>query len=508
MRTGKVYLVGAGPGAADLMTVRAQEILRRADVVVYDYLVDSSALYLVPRGCEKVDVGKRKGFHALPQEEIEQLLLARAREGKCVVRLKGGDPLIFGRGGEEAQFLLKNGVDCEIVPGITAALGAAAELGLPLTHRALASSVTLVTGHEDPEKKTSMIDWEFLAKNKGTLCLYMGMGHLQEICDELQRHGLSSETPAAVVRWATTPKQEVLRSPLGELYQRVTEAEIKSPAMVFIGASVGEILWERPQPQGPLSGRRIAVTRPREQARPLVQALEQAGAEVISLPLISIHADCPTEIRNEVFEELGCYEWLVFTSRSGVRHFFDHFFQQFDDIRSLGMIHIAAVGAGTQQALAEYRLCADLVPDTADAESLAQKLIDEHTMDSARILVVTGNLNRPVLVQKLEEARAIVDVLPVYRTELNSLEHEPEVERFRLFGVDAITFTSGSTVDSFIKQAKHLQPVEKDRPRPYTVSIGSITSEALRAAGIPVDMEAKEASHQGIVQALVEFFTK
>lgn len=506
MTNPKVYLVGAGPGAADLMTIRARRVLEEADVVVYDYLVDSTILDILHPDCEKLDVGKKSGFHALPQEEIHELILRKVRAGKRVVRLKGGDPLIFGRGGEEAQFLMKHGVDCEIVPGITAALGAAAELGLPLTHRSLASSVTFVTGHEDPQKKVSMIDWKSLANTKGTLCFYMGVGRLQEICDELQKHGMTAQTPAAVVRWATTTRQETLRCTLQELPQEVASRGIKAPAMIFVGDAVGEILWMEPRSSGRLAGKRVAVTRSRGQSLPLIQALEREGAEVLSLPLIDIQGECDPEIREEIFEELGHYEWLVFTSRNGVHYFFKEFFSKYSDIRSLGFVHIAAVGPGTAEALQEYRLKADLIPDVAEAGSLADKMEQEISLENTRILVVTGNRNQPLLVERLEAARAIVDKFQVYRTDLAGLEKEPDVERFRKFGVDVITFTSGSTVDSFVKQAGKLLPEDPSRSRPFTLSIGPVTSEALRKAGIPVDMEAKEASYPGMIEALIRFY--
>lgn len=504
----KVYLVGAGPGAADLLTIRARKALENADVVIYDYLVDSSVLNALNPRCEKIDVGKKSGFHALPQEEIQQLMLSKVREGKRVVRLKGGDPLIFGRGADEARFLLAHDVPCEIVPGITAAVGAAAELGLPLTHRSLASSVTFVTGHEDPTKKVSMIDWKSLATTKGTLCFYMGVGRLQEICTELQTHGMSGDTPAAVVRWATTPRQETLICKLSELHDLVVKKGIKSPAIIFIGQTAGEILWMEPRPEGRLAGKRVAVTRPREQALTMIQALEKEGAEVLALPLISIYGESNPEIREEVFQELGYYEWLVFTSRSGVRFFFDEFFRKFNDIRSLGFLRIAAVGPGTAEVLREYRLQADLIPDAYDAVSLADKMEKEISLENTRVLVVTGSRNDPLLVERLNGARAIVDTFQVYRTDLTDLTKWPDVERFRKFGVDAITFTSGSTVESFVKQAKHLQPEDPTRARPYTLSIGPVTSEALRKAGIPVDMEAGEASYAGMVEALVRFFEK
>lgn len=502
MPESKVYLVGAGPGDPGLVTLRARNLIEQADVLVYDYLVHPGLLDWVRADCEKVYVGKQAGFHSVPQDEIEAILVERWKAGKSVVRLKGGDPLVFGRGGEEARRLAAEGVEYEIVPGVSASLAAASYAGIPLTHREAASSVVFVTGHEDPSKEAVRVDWRALARKETTLCIYMGMGRLAEICDELQAGGLSADTPAACVQWASLPRQRTCEATLGTLAESVKEDGLAAPAIVVIGDVVRmreTISWYE---QKPLLGRRVAVTRNRERASDLSTLLEKQGAEVVPLPLLSIVPTVDPEIEEEIYDELGSYDWIVFSSANGVRCFFDRLIERFEDIRSLGMLRIAAVGEATAKAIRAYKLRVDLVPTRATADDLAEALVDTGEIEHAKIVLITGNLGRDVLFDRLNDARAIVDRFPVYRTEKTDLSDHPGATDFRTQGADAILFTSSSAVRSFVAQAGLLK-LEEGARRPIAGSIGPITSETMREIGLPVDFEAKQSNLPALVDALV-----
>lgn len=507
MSLGKVYLVGAGPGDPGLVTFRAKELISKADVLVYDYLVHPDLLRWCRADARTIYVGKKAGFHALPQAEIEALLVKHAKAGAQVVRLKGGDPLVFGRGGEEARRLSDDGIPFEVVPGVTAALAAGACAGIPLTLRNTSSSLILLTGHEDPTKHTLQTDWKrFGAIPHATLAIYMGMGHLKEILEGLKEGGMSPSTPAAAVQWASLGRQRTVTGTVESLAEKVAAAKLSSPAIIFVGEVVEQqdhIAWFEKRP---LFGRRIAITRTRAQASELRGRLEDLGAEVIELPLIEVVKDVSNERLAEVFPEFGSYDWLVFTSPNGVKYFFEEFHRVFDDIRSLGLMRIACVGEGTARAIKEMYLKVECQPETATAEALAKALIATGSLDSAKVLVVTGNLNRDVLVTKLEEARAIVDMLPVYRTTPTDLAEDPAADVFRAQGADAILFASSSAVESFVSQAKSLK-LDKDARRPLAGSIGPLTSATMKAKGVPVDFEAKTPGLSPLVEALVAKLT-
>jgi len=503
MSEGRVFLLGAGPGDPGLLTLRGLELLRTADVVVYDRLVHRRLLGHCRADCERIAVGKRAGHHPVTQEEISELLVQKARAGRRVVRLKGGDPFVFGRGGEEARRLAEAGIPFEIVPGVSAALAAGACAGIPLTHREVASTLVLVTGHETPGKAGASVDWRALgALKQATLCIYMGVGRFAEIAAELKAGGMAAETPAACVQWASLGEQRTVTGTLDTLGDAMAAAGVEAPAIVILGEVVRyreQLAWFEKRP---LLGRRVVVTRNRERAGELAAKLENLGASVLELPMVRIEADVNPEIRQEVFEGIGSYDWLVFSSVNGVRHFFDEFFREFRDIRALGVMRIAAVGEATARAIRDYHLEVEIVPEKAVAEALAEALIATGSLDHAKVLVVTGNLGRDVLVRKLDEARAIVDTFPVYRTEKTDLANDPVAADFRAHGADAILFTSSSGVQSFVEQAAALR-LEAGARRPLAGSIGPITSETMRQAGMPVDFEAAEASLDGLIDALV-----
>ena len=504
---GFVFLVGAGPGNPGLLTLRAKEALEQADVLVYDYLAHPAFMNWVRSDCERIYVGKKAGDHTMTQREIESLLIEKAGAGKIVTRLKGGDPFIFGRGSEEAQALGKAKIDFEVVPGVTAALGAAAYSGTPITQRGSNAVAVFVTGHEDPEKSESLVDWSALPKENAMLCVYMGVRNLNRIVEELKDAGYSDDLPVACVEWATIGRQRICRGNLGTIVSEAETFGLNAPAVIFVGenAAMGEELsWYETKP---LQGNRIVVTRSQGQASELSRKLELSGAEVIGLPLINIERNIDAETMKDVFDEIASYDWLVFSSPNGVRYFFEGFFETFEDIRSLGFIRIAAVGASTAKEIKKYFVSVDLIPDEANAESLADKLIATDSLDSAKVLVVAGNLGRDVLIDKIEEARAIVDRFEVYKTTPTDLSDHPGAKLFRENGADAIIFTSSSGVRSFVDQAKDLQ-LEKGATSPKSVSIGPITSAEMKKQGMPVQIQAGEASLDGIVEALIKEFGK
>ncbi|EDY83004.1 uroporphyrin-III C-methyltransferase domain protein [Verrucomicrobiia bacterium DG1235] len=507
MPKGMVYLVGAGPGNPELLTVRAKELIETAEVLVYDYLVHPAFTHLLSTSCEQICVGKRKGFHSKKQEEIQAILIAKANEGKRVVRLKGGDPFLFGRGGEEAMALASAGIEFEVIPGITAAMGASAFSGIPLTNRNTNATLVFVTGHEDPEKLDTTVDWESLPKKNSTICIYMGVANLDRIAERLRSGGFLEETPVVCVEWATMGHQRICRGKLGTISETAKAFDLKAPAIIIVGETAAmseDLSWFEKKP---LQGRKLVVTRSQGQASELSSMLEKLGAEVIGLPLITISGNVDKQTAADVFGEIASYDWLVFSSPNGVRYFFEAFFEKFEDIRSLGFLRIAAVGKSTAKEIKKFYVTTDLVPPEANAESLAEALVATDSLDSAKVLVVAGNLGRDVLIDKLEEARAIVDRFEVYKTEQTDLSENPAAKMFREQGADGILFTSSSGVRSFVDQAKHLQ-LSASALRPKTISIGPITSATMKQIGLPVDLEAKEASLDSLVDSVVRRFGK
>ncbi len=502
MTQGFVHLVGAGPGDLDLVTVRARQLIAAANVVIYDYLVHPAMLAWCRPDCEKIYVGKRPHQHARPQEEIEALLVDRARAGRKVVRLKGGDPFVFGRGGEEVRRLAADGIPFEVVPGVTAALAAGAFAGVPLTLRNTSSALILLTGHEDPATHELAVDWRRFGSLPGaTLAIYMGMGHLRRILSELVAGGLAADTPAAVVQWASLGRQRSVAGTAATLADRVESAGLGPPAMILVGEVVRDhesIDWFE---HLPLFGRRVAVTRARDQSGELRSRLEALGAEVIELPLITIRPFADRDAIIEVMEEMGRYDWLVFTSTNGVRHFFDLFFKAFPDLRALGAMHIACVGEATARAVRALHLEVEVCPRVASAEALAKAMSENESLDNLRVLVVVGNLNRDALVKKLEAERAIVDRVQVYENVQTDLAGDPSAEDFQTRGADAVLFSSASAVKAYAAQAA-LHPAPGAR-QPLAGSIGPLTSEAMREAGVAVDFEAAEATMDALVAALV-----
>ncbi len=508
-KKGIVYLVGAGPGDLGLVTFRAHELICCAQVLVYDYLVHPDIVDWCPKDCEIIYVGKKAGFHSVPQEEIEALLVNRAKQGKMVVRLKGGDPYVFGRGGEEAKALAADKVSFEVVPGVTASLAAGAYAGIPLTQRNTSSSLVLVTGHEDPLKHELQVDWQKLGGLKNTtLAIYMGMGRMKDIMAELQKGGLAATTPAAVVQWASLGRQRSLASTVAKLPAAAEKAGLKAPAVIIVGEVVkhqSAVDWFE---HLSLFGRRIVITRSREGNRSLRNRLEQLGAEVLELPLIKVVPDVDRNALVDIIAELGTYDWIVFTSANGVRIFFDHFLRAYDDIRTLGLLRFAAVGEATKREIEKYRVRVECFPDKSTGEALADALIATDSLDSAKVVVVTGNLNRDTLVTKLEqEGLAIVDQLQLYRTEKLSLADSPAAHDYQENGADAVLFSSSSAVEAFGEQQQSLA-LGPNAKKPVIGSIGPQTSASLEALNLEVDFEANNPGLDSLVDALVKHLNK
>jgi uroporphyrinogen III methyltransferase / synthase len=481
---GKVYLVGAGPGDPGLLTARALELIASADVILYDRLVGPGALDGARAGAELIFVGKEGGGEAVPQEHTEALMVERARGGASVLRLKGGDPFVFGRGGEEALTLREAGIAYEVVPGVTAGVAAPAYAGIPVTHRGMASAVALITGHEDPAKPETAIDWKALAAFPGTLVFYMGIGRLEGIARELIAAGRATEEPAAVVQSGTLPEQRSVVATLGTIAAEVRAAGIRPPSITLVGAVAGlgeQLAWLS---RGPLAGKTVAVTRARSQASGLARRLSDLGARVVQAPVIRTVA-----LEGDPVDPSG-YDLICITSPNGVEALFARLN---GDARSLAGARIAAIGPGTARALAEHGITADVVPERFVAESLLDALAG---IPLQRALVARAKVARDVLPDALRERGAEVDVLDLYETVPEPLT---ERELSEALAADYVTFTSSSTVRFFLEAAGR-----DAQPKGKLVSIGPVTSETLRDSGLEVDIEAAQHDVDGLVAALVE----
>jgi uroporphyrinogen III methyltransferase/synthase len=479
-----VALVGAGPGDPGLMTARSLELIAAADVVLYDRLIPAGALDGARAGAELVYVGKEPGRPAMEQEDIGALLVEHGRAGRRVVRLKGGDPFVFGRGGEEAAALREAGIAYEVVPGITAGIAAPAYAGIPVTHREAASAVAFVTGHEDPEKEESALDWEALARFPGTLVFYMGVGRLARIAQALIDAGRPADEPAAVVERGTLPDQRTVAATLATIAARVDEEGVRPPAITVVGpvAALREHLaWLE---ERPLHGRTVAVTRARAQASGLAAKLRALGAEVVEAPAIRIEP-----LAGEA-PDLSAYDLVVLTSPNGVGLLFDRLAGT-RDARALAGKTVAAIGPGTARALRERGIEPDVLPERSVAESLLDAL---RHVPVRRALVARAQEARDVLPDGLRERGAEVDVLALYRTVAEPLGGEA---REAALGADWITFTSASTVGFFLEASGG------EEPRGRIVSIGPVTSEALREAGMEAAVEATEHDVDGVVAAIL-----
>jgi len=497
--SGTCYLVGGGPGDLGLVTLRAKECIELADVLVYDALSSPELLNWTKPGCEKIYVGKRAKFHSVPQDQINGIIVAKTQEGKNVVRLKGGDPMIFARGGEEAAELAEAGVNFEIVPGISSTIGGPAYAGIPVTHRDHNTQLTIFTGHEDPTKGFSSVDYAQLAKAPGTKVFVMGVARLREIAASFIEHGAEAGTPIALTRWATTGSQKTIVGTLADIADIADRENFSSPAVAVIGTVVNErkkINWFEKRP---LFGKRIVVTRTREQAGELSKALRDLGADVIELPTIRIEPPTDRQEFAELVTHAHEYNWLVFTSPNGVEHFFDAFFKAFDDARSLGNPRIAAIGAGTAAKIREYRFAVDLIPERFVAEGLIDAFKKED-IENLTMLWVKAAETRDIVGEGLTKLGAIVDECIAYRTVPETEDPTGARARLEEEGADLITFTSSSTVDHFFA-------LGIDWPENCgAASIGPVTSETLRKKGQKPAFEAAQHDIPGLVKAILKHF--
>src|SRR5688500_2479717 len=498
---GSVYLVGAGPGDAGLLTLRGAELLKRADVVVYDALVNKELLRLAPKTAEIIYGGKRSKEHAIPQDVLNQLLIQKAKEGKTVVRLKGGDPYIFGRGGEEAEELHGAHIPFEVVPGVTSITAAANYAGIPITHRSHSSSFTVVTGHEDPTKPETTVDWAWLAKEPGTKVILMGVERIRQISAELTRHGLSADTPVGMVRWGTRGRQSSIAGTLGTIADLVEKENFGAPAITIIGDVVkmrSKLNWFE---RRPLFGQRIVVTRTREQASQLSDQLHELGAEVLEIPTIRTEEPQNKSDLMEAMLGIGGYDWIVFTSPNGVTAFFNYFFRGFDDIRALGNLRIAAVGPATAAKVKELHLRVDAMPEEYLASKITKAISSFETVENLRILLMRAEIANEELPMELEALGAIVDDVACYRTVPETEDQNGAAERLLEGGADWITFTSSSTVENFHARFD-LPKLKQQFPTIRIASIGPETTKTLHALGIKPDVEAREHNIPGLVKAL------
>ena len=501
-KSGRVYLVGAGPGDLGLVTLRAKECIETADVIVYDHLANPEMLSWARDDGEIVYAGKEAGGSQLSQQQINAILIDKAREGKQVVRLKGGDPFVFGRGAEEAQAIADAGILFEIVPGITSAIAGPAYAGIPMTHRAHNSHVTFFTGHEDPAKAESAIDYAALAKLGGTQVMLMGVERLGSITNEMLKHGVSGDLPVALVRSATTGQQETLTGTLSDIAQKAIANDFKAPAVAVFGEVVGlrdALNWYEKRP---LLGKRIVVTRTRKQASVLSNKLRALGAHVIELPTIRIEP--PSNLREfgELVQEAHMYDWVVFTSANGVEAFFDIFFKLYDDARAIGAVRIAAIGPATAQRVKDFHLHVDLQPEEFVAEAVSREFKKQGSIENLRILLVRAEKARDTLPKELSAMGAIVDEAFAYRTVPETRDTPGARRQLAQDGADLITFTSSSTVENFLALGL---PWPKGM---QIASIGPITSQTIRDQGLTVDVEARRHDIDGLVGAIRQLFAE
>ncbi|MBE7464451.1 MAG: uroporphyrinogen-III C-methyltransferase [Planctomycetes bacterium] len=531
---GRVYLVGAGPGDPGLLTLRAKELLERCDVLVYDALVTAPILAMANPGAERIYVGKRGNKHEVEQPDINAILVEQAKRGRQILRLKGGDPYLFGRGAEEAAYLIERGVAVEVVPGVTAGIAAPAYAGIPVTHRAHASAVAFVTGHEDPTKPESALDYAALSKI-GTLCFYMGVKNLGRISGELSKH-LPRETPVAVIQWGTTPQQRTVTGTLADIEAKVREAKLEAPALTVVGNVVKERAGLNFFETRPLFGRRIVVTRSRLQASDLAERLTALGAEALQLPTIRLEPPEDRRALETAVRHLDRFDWIVLASVNGVDALFDELSRQGRDARALGAAKVAAVGPSTQARLMERGVRADLVPPKYVAESIVESLRAagvfgappprESSLDVAlssdgaapfakpdagapRFLLARADIARSTLPELLRENGGSVTEVIAYRTVLETTGQEAALEALAAGEVDAVTFTSSSTARNF---AEILGPERLKQalasPRLKLFSIGPITSQTVRELEMPLSGEAAEHDIPGLVAILKQAFAR
>lgn len=501
MDKGVVYLIGAGPGDPGLITIKGLECIRKGDVIVYDFLVNIALINEARKDAEVIYVGKQGNKHTLEQDEINQLIVDKARENKSIVRLKGGDPFIFGRGGEEAMFLFENNIPFEIVPGITAAIAAPAYAGIPVTFRGYTSTFALITGHEDPTKPDSDINWEKISAGIGTLSFYMGVKNLPFIVKNLVDNGRAKDTPVAVIRWGTRSKQETVTGTLETIVEKAKS--IKAPAITIVGEVVSlreKLNWFEKKR---LFGKTIIVTRSREQASEFSEKLINLGAEVLEFPTISIVEPDDFKPLDNMIANLGSADWLIFTSVNGVDAFFNRIFNSGKDIRDLKGIKICAIGPATANRITDLHLRVDCQPPKYVAESIVEELKKTEEIKGKRFFMPRADIARSFLPDELKSlgAAEVLDVV-AYKTAMAEPRDLRVVDRLKNGEIDVVAFTSSSTVRNFVKIIGE-ENVSAINGNVKFASIGPITTDTAKELGINISIEAADYTIPGLVDAVV-----
>lgn len=501
-KKGKVYLIGAGPGDPGLLGLKAKECLETADAVVYDRLADPRIIEFCRKDAEMVYVGKASANHTMRQPDINKLLVKLAAEGKTVARLKGGDPFVFGRGGEEAIELLEAGLPFEFVPGVTSAIAVAEYAGIPVTHRHVATSFAVITGHEDPTKGESTINWKGLATAVDTLVFLMGVENIERISSQLIANGRSADCPAAVIRWGTRPEQRTLITTVGKAAADVKATGMKPPA-IFL---VGEVVKLREQLQWfdnkPLFGKTVIVTRARAQASALTKKLEAQGARVLEVPAIKIVPPADFAPLDKAIAEIDTYKWLILTSVNGVEYFFNRLQKASKDSRALCGVKIAAIGSATAEALKGYGITADLIPSAYKAEELADALAED-TKAGDKLLLARAKVARNVLSERLRALGAQVDVVAAYETVADCQNKEELLEALESGEASVVTFTSSSTVTNLLDVLGD----KKDLLNKVALAaIGPVTAETLEKNGLKPAISAAEYTIDGLMTAIEEYY--
>ena len=499
-----IYLIGAGPGDPELITLKGRRCLEAADCVIYDHLVNRELLEFAPGGAERVYVGKQGGRDHISQTEINSLLLTRARQGKTVARLKGGDPFIFGRGGEEAEVLAGAGIPFEVVPGVSAGSAAPAYAGIPLTHRDYGPTVAFVAAQQDPTREDPLLDWGKISSAADTLVFFMGARSLQQVVEQLTRHGRSPATPVALIRWGTCPTQEVVTGTLESIRSRA--GHMAPPTLIVVGEVVR--LRERLRwfDNRPLFGKRILITRPRQQAQDFRKALELLGATAISFPTVEVREPDSWDRLDRAIETIDRYDWLIFTSVNGVKYFFQRYFRHHSDIRQLKGVRIAAIGPATRRAVLDFSLAVDTLPSDYQAEGLVESLRGK-VVKGMRVLLPRARVAREVLPRQLQRQGASVEVVEAYRTGPPDNAQSRWGQVLDEAAPHMVVFTSSSTVANL---------ADLSRPRPLAESlqgvavacIGPITAGTARESGLEVDLVPEKYTTASLIEAMEAYFSR
>ncbi len=502
--SGKVYLVGAGPGDPGLLTLRGKSCLQEADVVLYDHLANPALLDYVSPKAERIYVGRRGCGTYRPQDEINQLILGKAREGKRVVRLKGGDPFVFGRGGEEAEWIVEHQIPFEVVPGVTSAVAVPAYAGIPVTHRTLASTVAFITGHEDQDKEETVLEWPRFAAAEGTLVFLMGVKNLPMIVSRLVEEGKSVDTPVALIRWGTYAKQYTVIGTLRDIVDRAKSANIRPPTIVVVGEVVRlreQLNWFETQP---LFGKRVLVTRAKAQASELSNLIRAQGGEPIECPTIDIGPPDNWEEVDEAIEHLATYQWLVLTSVNGVKAFMQRLWHHSRDARALAGVRVCCIGPRTAEEVRVFGINADLVPETYQAEGLIE-VLKRAGVSGQRVLLARAAEAREILPNELERLGAFVRIVTVYKTVVPPIERERIQQMFRDQLIDVVMFASSSTARNFFQLFDGTHDLKKNLNGTIIASIGPITAKTIREMGLDVHVMAAQNTIPALVQSLVDY---